>query len=171
MQTKLLNLRSKYKLLRHPSDSLYLSPSVKLLFNKFIRKGKKAFAYKHILTGLTEMRYIVRRPSMQYLFSNLLNELSIPLNILTKYDKKKKGKKKLGIHIPTPFRRLRDVNHPIRIMYKGVMQQTQRLLSQKISHAYRDVAVARKDSQIISQQGKYIRAVYDSRINEKKRFY
>jgi len=166
-----MNLRAKYKSTRHPLDSLFLSPNVKSIFNKFIRKGKKAFAYKHVLKGLIKMRYSVRKPPIQFIFANLVHELLVSVNIFTKYDMKKKGKKKSGTDIPVPFKRLRGFAHPAKIIFAGVSDRSEALLSEKIGREMCAVTVNRKESRIIVQQGKYIRRSYDARINEDKRFY
>lgn len=64
MRPRNKQLSEKYRSFRLQPDPFYSSRLIQTLFNKFIKKGKKALARRHMYKALTFYRLSVRRPRM-----------------------------------------------------------------------------------------------------------
>jgi len=64
MRPKNRQLSEKYKAFRLQPDPFYSSRFIQTFFNKFIKRGKKASARRHMYKALAFYRLFVRRPEM-----------------------------------------------------------------------------------------------------------
>lgn len=125
MKTNFRELTAKHKALRLRPDALYLSRTVQTLFNKFTKKGKKALARRHIISALTRVRYLLRRPALYHVLIQTYRGLRVPFKLVAR----RKGRKTL--EVPVPLRRNQGEAMISQSLYNAISRRHNRRLSER----------------------------------------
>lgn len=119
-------ITQKYKALRLHSDSLYGSRLVKTFFNKFIRKGRKAFSREQVLIALTYYRMSFRRPQLFFALLRLFQRLRVQFTLVHRRQARN------FIDIPNPVRRnKRDVLN-LQLLYTTISGRRERHVWERV---------------------------------------
>ena len=158
------DLTTKYKWIRHKPDTMYSSRSLNTLFNKFIRKGKKAYARKHFLKALETLRYAFQQPRTFNVINELIRNLHAPLVILPK----RKGSE--TVMVPVPLWRNKRDSFGVQKIYEASKAQEGRELHWRIYRELNSEALDPKHSAALRQRDKNFRQAFDERANDHLRW-
>lgn len=122
MKANYRDLTAKYKGLRLKPDSNYNSRVMRTFFNRFIKKGKKAFAYKSLFTALSNFRLVVSKPRFANSFFHFLKKLQTPFTLVSRRQAKQ------ILDIPVPVRRNKHSYVAINLIYKSVTARRENFL-------------------------------------------
>jgi ribosomal protein S7 len=157
-------ITKKYKSFRLQHDSIYHSRIIQTLFNKFTKKGKKAFARRHILRALSRFRFTFRKPRTYRMLLRLLRNLYVQFILVAK----RKGKKFLDV--PFPVRRnKRDVLN-IQTLFNAVTRRRERDLAERIEQEIKAIMVTPTQSATLRQRNLQMHKIYEERVNMEERW-
>lgn len=163
MVTRFREISEKYRAIRLQPDSLFHSRIINTLFNKFIKKGKKATSRRHILRALTRFRYSLRRPRTFNALIRILHELRIQFLLLSR----RQGK--VFLDVPVPVRRnKRDVIN-IQTLSNAIRRRRERELSERWEQELLSLALSPSTSPTLRQRSANLAKVYEERVNMEKR--
>jgi len=158
MRPKNKQLSEKYKSFRLQPDPFYSSRLIQTLFNKFIKKGKKALARHHMYRALTFYRMAVRRPEMFWSLIHMLRRLRIQFLLIPRRQARK------YINVPFPVRRnKRDVLN-LQTIYKAVTARRERTLSERIQLELLALTLTPRQSTTLRAQNTHLAQVYEERV-------
>lgn len=125
MRTRYRDVSEKYRSFRLQPDSLFHSRIINTLFNKFIKKGKKAISRRHIFGALRRFRFSLRRPRTFNALIRILRSLRINFLLAPR----RQGKQFLDV--PVPVRRnKRDIIN-IQTMAMAIHRRRERQLTER----------------------------------------
>lgn len=163
MKAKHRDLTEKYRSFRLQPDSMYLSRTVQTLLNKFTKKGKKTLARRHLLRGLTQFRFTLRRPRTFNVLTRILRSLQLQFILLSR----REGKKLL--EVPVPLRRNKKDILNIQTLYSAISRRRERTLSERLEQELIALTVDRSQSATLRQLNANKARVYEERVNMEKR--
>lgn len=114
MKANYRDLTAKYKGLRLKPDALYDSRVIRTLFNRFIKKGNKAFAYKSLFAALSNFRLTAPKPRTVNFIFYLLKKLQTPFILVSRRQAKQ------ILDIPVPIRRNKHNYIAINLLAKSI---------------------------------------------------
>lgn len=120
MTPRYREMTAKYKALRLQPSTLFLSRITQTFFNKFIKKGKKALARRHIYKALIRFRFNLRRPTMHQALLRLFRSLRTQFIIVYR----RKGRKIL--EVPVPVRRNKSDTFGPQLVYAAIGRRQNR---------------------------------------------
>jgi ribosomal protein S7 len=156
-------LTEKYKAFRHPKDPLFLSRRLQTVFNKFVRRGKKALARRHLYHALTQYRMVVRRPRMYNALLRSLRRLRISMMLVAR----RKGRK--IIEVPVPVRRNKGDILSLQMLANAISSRREQALSNRIAQELTAITFNRKLSTLLRQQSAQRGRIYIERVNMEER--
>jgi ribosomal protein S7 len=157
------DLTEKYRSFRLQPDALYQSRIIQTLFNKFTKKGKKAFAKRQILRALAQFRYSLRRPRMYNTLLRILRSLRLQFILVAK----RQGRKILDV--PVPIRRnKRDIMN-IQTFYAAITKRRERNLYERLEQELLTLTLNQAQSPTLRQRNLYMAKTYEERVNMEKR--
>lgn len=163
MRTRYRDISEKYRSLRLQPDPMFHSRVINTLFNKFIKRGKKATSRRHIFRALQHLRFTLRRPRTFNALIRMLRELRINFLLVSR----RKGKKFLDV--PVPVRRnKRDIIN-IQTMANAIRRRRERQLAERWEQELIALSVNRLTSTTLRQRSAFLARVYEERVNMEKR--
>jgi len=163
MVKKSRDLTEKYKSFRLATDAFYQSHTVQTLFNKFIKKGKKATSRRQLIRALTNFRFLFRRPPIYNTLLRMLKMLHSPLTLVSK----RQGR--IMIQVPVPVRRnKRDIIN-LQTFANAIRVRRERALYERLEQELLELTIRRPQSTTLRQMNVYMRQIYDERTNMEKR--
>jgi ribosomal protein S7 len=156
-------LTEKYKAFRHPKDPIFLSRRMQTVFNKFVRRGKKALARRHTYRALTQYRMVVRRPRMYNALLRSFRRLRISMMLVAR----RKGRKIL--EVPVPVRRNKGDILSLQMLSDAVAQRRERVFSDRIAQELAAITFHRKLSTLFRLQSSQKARIYTERVNMDER--
>jgi ribosomal protein S7 len=163
MRPKNQQLSEKYKSFRLQPDSFYSSRLVQTFFNKFIKRGKKALARRHLYSALTYYRSFVRRPELYYSLLHMFRRLRIQFLLVSRRQARN------FLDVPIPVRRnKRDVLN-LQTIYKAVANRRERTLSERIQLELLALTLTPRASTTMRARNAHLARVYEERVNMDRR--
>lgn len=163
MVARYREISDKYKSTRTVPDPLYDSLTIKTVLNKFIRRGKRATANRHLLEALT--RHRVHAPSHP-----LYGTLQSHIRALTHKIKLVLVRKGKRYHeVPVPAFRLKATVETLQTLFKSVTGRPGRTLTDKTFSELHDLTKNGPNSEGIRKTNDFHRLVFESRVNLEKR--
>lgn len=153
MRARHRDLTEKYKSFRLQPDSLFLSRFMQTFFSKFTKKGKKALARRHIYSALTQLRLLLRRPTMYILLGRIFARLRVQFTLPLR----RRGRQLIAA--PTPTRRNKRDVLSIHYLYRIIQKRRERSLSDRIGQELIAVAFKHHQSSTARQHSSDIRKV------------
>jgi ribosomal protein S7 len=159
MVKKYRDLTEKYKSFRLRPDEQYQSRFIQTIFNKFIKKGKKATARRHILLALKQLRFNVKRPRTFNLIIRTIESLNVPLLLVPT------RKSKEILDVPTPIRRNKRDTISVQTFYNAVKKRKERELFERIEQELLTLTVRQEQSATLRQRNTLLHRIYEERAN------
>jgi len=164
MRTRYRDVSAKYRSFRLQPDAMFHSRIINTLFNKFIKKGKKAKSRRHIFRALRYFRFTLRRPRTYNAIIRMLRELRLNFILVSR----RQGKKFLDV--PVPVRRnKRDVIN-IQTLTNAIRRRRERQLDERWAHELLALSVHRSASTTLRQRSAYLAKIYEERVWMDKRW-
>lgn len=157
------DLSEKYKALRLQPDPLFHSRVVKTLFNKFIKKGNKAFSNHQVVEGLANLRCSLHRPPTFDTIFQILDSLHVQFILAAK----REGRKM--INVPVPVRRNKAEIAALQTLYRAVAARNDRSLADRFLAELTSLTVDQEFAPTLRQKSQYLAKVYEERVNMEKR--
>ena len=159
MVTPFRDLTEKYRSLRHPSDPIYFSRTVRTFFNKFIKRGKKANTTKHIHRAFTRYRINLLRIRCFTFLTRTFRRLRTTIKIVHR----RKAKK---IHeVPIPAFRNRGDAARFQSMYEVISKHSDYTLSSRLFRELNDLTFRPKQAASIKEKSALLARAYASRAD------
>lgn len=163
MRARKREISEKYKSFRLQPDSLYNSRLIRTLFNKFIKKGKKALSRKHLFTALARYRRTIRRPPLFFGLLRLLYRLRIQFIL----GQRRRGREMINVPIPVK-RNKRDVLN-VQTLYKAIAGRRERTLAERIQLELDALTFQPRQSTTMRARNAHLALVYEERVYMNKR--
>jgi small subunit ribosomal protein S7 len=158
MRARKREISEKYKSLRLQPDSFYNSRLIQTFLNKFIKKGKKTLARKHLFSALTVYRRSMRRPQVFFALLRLFQRLRVQFILA----QRRQGRN--FINVPFPVRRnKRDVLN-LQTLYKAITSRRDRSLSERIQLELNTLTFQLRQSSTMRARNTHFAQVYDERV-------
>ena len=164
MVARYRDISEKYRSARLQPDSIYGSLTVKTIFNKFIRRGKKATANRHLCNALVQHRIYAPEHQIYNTLQWHIRALTHKVNLVLV----RKGKK---FHeVPVPAFRLKATVATLQALFSAMMSRSGRTLSDRIFAELYDLTVNEANSEGIRRTYDFHRLVFESRVHMEKRW-
>lgn len=164
MVARYRDLTDKYRSFRLKPDALYDSLVLQTLFNKFIRRGKKASSRRHLHRALMRHRLVAPGFSMSPTLFRHLRNLTRNIKIVLA----RKGKQHLEVPIPT-FR-LSATTAAIQALFNATTRREYRILSERIFAELHDLTANGPKARSIEEKSDFYAHVYEMRVNMERRW-
>jgi ribosomal protein S7 len=159
MITPFRDLTEKHRSLRHPSDPLYFSRTVRTLFNKFTKRGKKVTTTKHLHNAFIRYRINILRIRSFTFLTRTFRRLRTTIKIVYR----RKAKK---IHeIPIPAFRNRADAARFQAIYKAINKHSDRILSSRIFREFNDLTFHPKQAASVKEKSAFLAHAYANRAD------
>jgi len=158
MRARKREISEKHKSFRLQPDSLYSSRLVQTFFNKFIRKGKKALAKKHLFRALGVYRRSIRHPQLFFALLRLFYRLRIQFTLLQRRQARNL------INVPVPVRRNKRDVLSLQILYKAISSRRERILSERIQLELGALTFQPRQSTTVRAQNAHLASIYEERV-------
>lgn len=163
MRPRKREISEKYKAMRLQPDSFYQSRLIQTFFNKFIKKGKKSTARRHVFMALTRYRALFRRPQLFFSLLRLFQQLRVQFILA----QKRQGRG--TINVPVPVRRnKRDVLN-LQTLYVAVTSRRERTLSERIQQELSALTFQPRHATTMRNRNHALQQVYDERVYMERR--
>ena len=133
------------------------------IFNKFIKKGKKAFARRQLFTALRTLRFTLRRPPTFSVLLRLLRQLRIPLILVAR----RQGRQMLDVPVP-PRRNKRNILS-MQTLFVAVSKRRERQLWARVEQEFTSILLAPRHSSTLHQRDAEAGRIYEERVNMERR--
>lgn len=159
MKKQSRSLTEKYKIIRLRPDHFYSSRLFQTVFNKFIRKGKKAVSQKLLFVSLSAIRYVIRRPCIFNYLLQILQSLRAQFILLPR----RKAKKILNV--PVPVRRNKRDLISVHTLYVSILKRKERLFYKNINSELLSLTIDQAASSTIRGLSNDKYQVFEERVN------
>lgn len=157
MRARHNQLREKYRTFRLLPDPLYQSRLLQTFFNKFTRKGQKAFAHRRLFSALRSVRHGLAYPGLYLALLRIFRRLHISLVIMPR----RKGKQILSV--PVPVRRNKRDTLNLQFAYNGVTGRRERMFEERLEQELTELSFGRAATS--RAYAAHYAGVYEQRVN------
>jgi ribosomal protein S7 len=163
MVARYRDLTHKYRSFRLKPDALYDSLTLQTLFNKFIRRGKKAASRRHLYRALTRHRLAAPGFSIYHTLFRHLRSLARNIKLVLA----RKGKQYL--EVPVPAFRMKGTVTAIQEFYNATTERTYRTLSERVFVELLDLTANGPKARSREKKSDFNYHIYEMRVNMERR--
>jgi ribosomal protein S7 len=164
MTKRYQKLAKNFKFFRGRLDAMYSSRVVKLLFNRFIKKGKKHFSYNQLLLAFARLRTYYQNISLFRLLIYLVRTLRIQFF----FRQRRQGQ--VFITVPLIIRRNRFLRWSIRFIASAIKDSKERRFCDRVFREFWLSLLYPSQSHIMNRYYTHLKTVYTERVFFQKRW-
>lgn len=159
MKTRVRQISEKYRSHRLGREPFYHSRALQTVFNKFIKRGKKASSRRQIMKALMRFRMSNNGMLFYIAFIRLIRRLHVIMLLV----RRRKGRQMLSV--PVPVRRNQRESLAIQVFAKAVRNRAERAFATRFFEEANTILFNKQASSTLRTVSAHYSAVYAERVN------